>query len=127
MLESQLDYVPLLVAGGLVCGLGAAMIFLNWILGPKRKTAIKQAAFECGSEPITDARHRFGVKFYLIAIFFIVFDIEAVFMYPWAVVYRDLVVKPLVGWLVFGEMFAFVAVLAMGLVYVWRRGALEWE
>lgn len=94
---------------------------LGRLLGPRNPTAIKLTTFECGNEPSGSAWGRFSVKFYLTAILFIVFDVEVVFMYPWAVLFRRL------GWFGFAEMAIFIAILTVGLLYVWRRGALEWE
>ena len=107
--------------------MGVAIMAINHLVGPKRTSDVKGAPFECGSDPIGDSRHRFSVKFYLIAIFFIVFDIESVFMYPWASLFREMVSEPLIGWSTFGEMFVFIGILGAGLAYVWRRGALDWE
>ncbi len=127
MIGSQLQYLPVIVILALVTVVGVAILLINRALGPRVSTPVKDAAFECGSDPIGSARQRFNVKFYLVAIFFIVFDIEAVFMYPWASLYREMIVEPGVGWLTMAEMFIFVGILSAGLVYVWRRGALEWE
>jgi len=95
--------------------------YLSWLLGTKRPSAIKSELFECGSESSGTARQRFGVKFYVVALLFIVFDVEAVFLYPWAVQFQEL------GWYGFATMGVFVFTLAMGLIYVWKKGALEWE
>ncbi len=127
MLESQLSYLPILVVLATALGMGLVILFLNRILGPIRPSAVKQSTFECGVDPIGSPRQRFAVKFYLVAIFFIVFDIEAVFMYPWATQFREMIVMPGIGWSTFTEMFVFVGILAAGLAYVWRRGALDWE
>jgi NADH-quinone oxidoreductase subunit A len=107
------------------------MLFLSNVLGPRRPSAVKLAPFECGSEPVGSARERFGVKFYVVALLFIVFDIEAVFLYPWAALllpsddngvhYAGL------GWAGYLEMGIFVATLVAGLVYVWKKGVLEWS
>lgn len=91
------------------------------LLGPSRETPVKGDAFECGNPPTGSAWGRFSVKFYLTAILFIVFDVEVVFLYPWAVLFRRL------GWFGFGEMVVFIAVLGVALLYVWRKGALEWD
>lgn len=105
----------------------AGMLALNHWLGPRRHGVVKGQPFECGSPPVGDPRRRFSVKFYLVAIFFIVFDVEAVFLYPWAVSYKDFMRDAAFSWVAMGEMFAFLGVLALGLMYVWRRGALEWD
>lgn len=113
------QYVPVLIAlilGGLVA---TVMVFASTILGPQKRTAVKDEPFECGNPPSGSAWGRFSVKFYLAAILFIVFDIEVVFLYPWAVVFRQL------GFFGFVEMLVFVLILAVGLVYVIKKGALE--
>jgi NADH-quinone oxidoreductase subunit A len=119
-------YVPvlilLLLAGVLCAAIGAAATFL----GPKRITAIKETAFECGSPSIGDPHSRHSVKFYLVALLFVVFDIESVFIYPWGSLLRDFQLEGL-GWFAYLEMLSFMATLALGLLYVWRKGALEWN
>ncbi len=115
------QYLPVLVTfcfAGVVVG---AFLGLGHLLGPRRATPTKEEAFECGNPPSGTARERFPVKFYMTAILFIVFDVEVVFLYPWAVLFRQL------GWFGFGEMIVFVAVLGIALLYVWRKGALEWD
>ncbi len=114
-------YFPLALAFLLAGGLAAALLGAALLLGPRRPSKVKAAPFECGSVPIGDARQRFGVKFYVVALLFIVFDIEAVFLYPWAVQVREL------GWPGFAGMAIFGFTLLVGLVYVWKKGALEWE
>ncbi len=115
------QYVPVLVMFCLGGGVVVGMAFLGRLLGPRRPSAVKGEPFECGNPPSGSAWGRFAVKFYLTAIVFIIFDVEVVFLYPWAVLFRRL------GWFGFGEMMAFVAVLGLALLYVWRKGALEWE
>ena len=115
-------YAALLISVAL-CGVVATlMLVMSWLLGPKRPSEVKLQIFETGNPPIGSLRgHRFPVKFYLVAILFVVFDIEVVFMYPWAVAYRGL------GWFGLAEMAVFVGILAVGLAYVWRVGALDWD
>lgn len=114
-------YLPLAVAL-LVAGLlPVAVTFLASFLGPRSPSQVKGSTFECGSETVGDARGRFAVKFYVVALLFIVFDIETVFLYPWAVNFRAL------GWFGFWEMGVFATTLVVGLVYVWKKGALAWE
>ncbi len=127
MLSTQLGYVSILTVLIVVAIMGAAILVLNSLIGPKRPSPVKQSSFECGSDPISSARQRFNVKFYLVAIFFIVFDIESVLLYPWAGMFRDLLVEPGVGLMTLVEMFIFIGILGGGLAYVWRRGALDWE
>lgn len=123
------DHVPLLITMLLAAGLGIVILLLSAWLGPKRPSAIKSDAFECGNPPSGHARYRFAVKFYLVAILFLVFDIEAVFIYPWAIVFRDATksVGNLSPALVLLEMVVFVAIILVGLAYAWRKGALDWN
>lgn len=114
-------YVPLLVLLLLAGILAVVISFLASFLGPKNPTALKSTTFEAGSESSGSARQRFAVKFYVVALLFIVFDVEAVFLYPWAVKFREL------GWFGYAEMAVFAATLLVGLAYVWKKGALEWE
>ena len=117
-------YIPVLVLGIAAVGLAAVMTILSWVLGPRRPTPQKLAPYECGVTPVGSARERFPIKFYLVAMLFIIFDIETVFLYPWAVIYRDS------GAMIFFnlvEMAVFVAILFVGYIYVWRKGAFEWE
>lgn len=115
------SWFPVLLVVVLAGGLVGALTFLSWLLGPKRLTAVKSASFECGSESSGSARQRFGVKFYVVALLFIVFDVEAVFLYPWAVQFKAL------SWYGLATMSGFVFTLVIGLVYVWKKGALDWE
>ena len=123
MLESD---VPLLMLMVLVIVSAVAMVGLSHLFSSSRPTAIKSQPYESGIPPFGTARERFEVKFYLVAVLFIVFDIEVVFMMPWAVAFRSLDILGLgaLGGLL--EMAAFVVVLVVGYVYVWKRGALEW-
>jgi NADH-quinone oxidoreductase subunit A len=114
-------YVPILVLMILAVGLATAMIVASRFLGPQKPDPIKLAPYECGMTPIGGARVRFSVKFYLIAMLFILFDVEAIFLYPWAVVHRWL------GWFGLIEMAIFMAILVVGYIYIWKRGAFEWE
>lgn len=118
------DYIPVLLIF-LVIFLVAGLIFsLGVFLGPSRPSPQKSAPFESGQEIVTNPRNRFSVKFYLVAIFFIAFDVEAVFLYPWAVVYLREGMDRVV---LFAEMAFFLVVLGLGLAYVWKKGALEWD
>ena len=106
-----------LVAAGFV----VTTMLLTHLLGPKRKTKIKNEAFECGIESVGNARTPFSIKYFLVAILFVLFDVEVIFMYPWAVNFRELGVFGLL------EMFAFMGLMIVGLIYIIRRGALNWE
>ncbi len=113
------QYIPVVIAI-LLCGAVATlMTFASTLLGASKHTAVKDEAFECGNPPTGSAWGRFSVKFYLAAILFIIFDIEVVFMYPWAVVFKQL------GMFGFIEMLVFMLILAVGLVYIIKKGAIE--
>lgn len=116
-----IEYLPIGILILLAAAFAGGSIFLSSLLGPRRPTPEKLSPYESGITPIGSARDRFAVRFYLVATLFIVFDIEIIFLYPWAVVYRSL------GWFGFWEMVAFLGVLGLGLGYVWRKGGLEWE
>src|SRR5262245_28295119 len=105
----------------LVAGFGIVTLILSYTLGVKKPNPTKLSPYECGLNPVGTARERFSVKFYLVAMLFLLFDIEAVFLFPWAVVYRDL---KLFG---FVEMLLFILAILAGYVYAWKKGALEWE
>ncbi len=114
-------YLPILVLLGISLAFALGSLAFSGLVGMKKPSAVKLAPYECGMPPIGSARERFPIKFYIIAMLFIVFDIETVFMYPWAVVFREL------GMFGFVEMGVFIAILVVGYAYVWRKGALEWE
>ena len=119
------DFTPILVLVAFAALVCAAMVTLSWVLGPKRVTPYKQSPYECGVEPSGSARERFPIKFYLVAMIFILFDIEVVFMYPWAGVLVPL--RQQVGeWITLVPMGIFLLILIVGLVYEWSKGALEW-
>lgn len=120
------DYLPLLVLLIVAVGLASVLVGLSWILGPKKPSAAKLAPYECGVTPVGSARERFPVKFYLIAMLFILFDIETVFLYPWAVMFTHWNSHAMQVFS-FGEMVVFIAILFVGYVYVWKKGAFEWE
>jgi NADH-quinone oxidoreductase subunit A len=115
------NWGPVLIFLILVTGFGVVSLIMSWLLGVRNPSARKLAPYECGVNPIGTARERFSVKFYLVAMLFLLFDIEAVFLFPWAVVYRQL---KLFG---FAEMLVFIAAILAGYIYVWKKGALEWE
>lgn len=116
-----IGYFPALVMLAVALALSGILAAGTSLLGPKRPTAAKLAPYECGMSPVGTARRRFPIKFYLYAMLFLVFDIEAVFFYPWAVIYHQL------RWFGFIEMFIFIVVLLIGYYYIWRKGAFEWE
>lgn len=114
-------YIGIIILAIIVAGFLITMLLLASLIGPKYKSVTKQLPFECGAISVGGANQRFNVKFYLVAMLFILFDVEVIFMYPWAVNLEYL------GWLGFVEMVSFMAVLIVGLVYVWRKGVLDWN
>jgi NADH-quinone oxidoreductase subunit A len=113
-------YLPLLLHLLAAAVVASAIVILSWLLGKRRPTPAKMSPYECGMVPVGDARERFSVKFYLVAMLFILFDVEAVFLYPWAVVLRDL---KMFG---FWEMLVYIAIILVGFFYVWKKGVLDW-
>src|SRR5258708_16867946 len=113
-------YFPVLVQAIIAIGLAAGLIGVSTLLGKRARSPLKDTPYESGMAPVGSARERFSVKFYLVGMIFILFDIEAVFLYPWAVVYRDLKM------FAFGEMFVLVALGMVGFCYVWKNRALHW-
>lgn len=118
-------YVPVLVLGAVALGFGLFTIVASHLLGRPRPNAAKSSTYECGMPPIGNARERFPIKFYLVCMIFILLDVDAAFLYPWALVFRDLLAEGL-GRFVFLEMSFFVTLLAGGFVYAWKSGSLDW-
>jgi NADH-quinone oxidoreductase subunit A len=118
MLENYLPILIFIIIGGL---LGVVAQLIGHILGPKRPGLAKNSAYECGFPAFDDARLPFDVRFYLVAILFIIFDLETAFLVPWAVVFRQL------GWFGLAAMGIFLGLLVIGFIYEWKKGALEWE
>lgn len=114
-------YVSVFILSALSAVIVGAMVSLNRLLGPRATNPAKEEAFECGNPPTGSAWGRFTVRFYMTALLFILFDVEVVFLYPWAVLFREL------GPFGFFEMMTFLLVLGVGLLYAWRKGALEWD
>ncbi len=114
-------YFPIFVLLVIALVTAVGMVFLSQATGPRKYDKIKYSVYECGVDPLAPASERVSVKFYLIAILFILFDLEATFLYPWAVLFRSL------GLFGFIEMIIFVGILMVGLVYAWKKGALEWQ
>ena len=115
------EYLPILLFLIVSTGLGLVLLVGGWLLGPKRPDAEKLSPYECGFEAFEDARMKFDVRYYLIAIQFIVFDLEIIFIVPWTLVFQELGPRALV------TMGLFVGMLFLGFIYVWKKGALEWE
>jgi NADH-quinone oxidoreductase subunit A len=118
MLQS---YLPILIQIVLASVVAGAILGVSTLVGVRRPTREKLSPYECGINPVGDARERFSVSFYLIGMLFILFDVEAVFLYPWAVVYKSL------KWFGFVEMFLYIVILLAGYLYIWKKGALDWS
>ena len=114
-------YLPLLIQFLLAAAIAGGMVTLSRLVGKHKPTAAKLMPYECGMAPVGDARQRFSVKFYLVAMLFILFDVEAIFLYPWAVIFREL---KMFG---FWEMLVYVLVVLGGFLYVWKKGVLDWS
>lgn len=121
-MESPLTpYLPVAIVLLLAGGMAAVIPVIAGLLGPRSTSVVKSEAFEGGNAPMGSARQRFAVKFYVVALLFIVFDVEAVFLYPWAVNFRAL------GWFGYMTMAVFASTLVAALAYIWKKGALDWE
>ena len=121
MNQLLMDYLPLVVFIGVALGLGLALLAASFIVAYKAPDPIKLSAYECGFNPFDDARMKFDVRFYLVAILFIIFDLEVSFLFPWAVAFGK------IGLYGFWSMMVFLAVLTIGFIYEWKKGALEWD
>lgn len=114
-------YLPIILLLIVAACFGLGSLVFSALIGQKKLSAVKLQPYECGCEPVGDAQQRFSIKFYIIAMLFILFDIECVFLYPWAVLFKRLGVPGLI------EMGVFIVILFVGYIYVWKKGALEWE
>jgi NADH-quinone oxidoreductase subunit A len=115
------EYLPILVFLGIALGLSVVIVLASFVVARQRPDSEKLSAYECGFDPFGDARSKFDVRFYLVAILFIIFDLEVAFLFPWAVALGH------IGLFGFWSMIVFLAVLTVGFIYEWRKGALEWE
>ena len=115
------NYLPILIFIVVAGGLGALLIILGFLLGPRRPDAEKASAYECGFEAFEDSRMKFDVRYYLVAILFILFDLEIAFLFPWAIALKQ------IGAVGFWSMMIFLGILVVGFVYEWKKGALDWE
>ena len=116
-----MEYVSILLVFAVAAVVGGALLGIPSLIAPKRVTAVKSEVFECGKDPVALPEGRFAIKFSTIAIFFIIFDIELLFIWPWAALYRRL------GWYGFVEMMVFLGILMIGFLYIWQKRGLEWE
>ena len=121
MEELLLEYLPIVIFIGLSLLIGLALLITPFLAAYKAPDSEKLSAYECGFEAFDDARMKFDVRFYLVAILFIIFDLEVAFLFPWAVAFGDL------GWFGFWSMSVFLGVLTIGFIYEWKKGALEWD
>jgi NADH-quinone oxidoreductase subunit A len=116
-----MTYAPILMVFAFAALVAGALLFIPRLMAPRRLTRVKAEPFECGKDPIEISEGRFAIKFSTIAIFFILIDIELLFVWPWAMLYRQL------GWFGFAEMLVFLGILMLGFFYIWKKGGLEWE
>lgn len=107
-------------------GFVIASMLMSWALRPSKPSPEKLSTYECGEEPFGEARHQFNFRYYIFALLFVVFDVESIFIFPWAVQYKNLIVNQL-GAMAFVEMMIFIFILVLGFVYAWKKGALKWE
>jgi NADH-quinone oxidoreductase subunit A len=114
-------YIPLLIHIAIVCALAGGIVVLSTLIGQHKRNPVKMSPYECGMLPVGDVRQRFSVKFYLVAMLFILFDVEAVFLFPWAILLREL---KMFG---FWEMVVYIAIVMVGLFYIWKKGVLDWN
>ena len=119
--EFLIDYLPIILFLIIALGLSCGFIILNFVLSPKNPDPEKLSAYECGFEPFEDSRLEFDVRFYLVAILFIIFDLEIAFLFPWAISLGN------IGLLGFSSMMIFLFILTIGFIYEWKKGALEWD
>jgi NADH-quinone oxidoreductase subunit A len=119
------NYLPIIIFLLIAAAMGAAFIIAAWVAAPKKPDKEKVSAYECGFNAFDDARMKFDVRFYLVSILFIIFDLEVAFLFPWAVALKKL--PPDVGPFAFWSMLVFLGVLTVGFIYEWKKGALEWE
>ena len=122
MNELLLDYLPILIFLGIATALGLGFMIAAWVIAPSHPDSEKVSTYECGFNAFDDARMKFDVRFYLVAILFIIFDLEVAFLFPWAVTLREHL-----GVFEFWSMMVFLGVLTVGFIYEWKKGALEWE
>jgi NADH-quinone oxidoreductase subunit A len=115
------EYLPILLFFAIAGALAMMIVGASYVIAPQRPDAAKLSAYECGFEAFSDTRHRFDVRFYLVTLLFIIFDLEVAFLFPWATALGD------IGLFGFWSMMIFLAVLTIGFIYEWRKGALEWE
>ena len=125
------DYVPIAIMFLVAAGFGISQLLVTQLIGPRKRTAIKLMPYECGKDPIGSARDKFSIKFYTVAVIFLLFDIEVLFIIPFAVAFKSLMAEEKLSGIAFGtiafvEIMAFVATLVIGYIYVWKKGVFDW-
>ncbi len=115
------NYLPILIFLAVAGGFGLVLLVLGWVFGPRRPDVDKVSPYECGFEAFEDSRTKFDVRYYLVAILFIIFDLEIAFLFPWAVALKE------IGPVGFWAMMIFLSILVVGFIYEWKKGALDWE
>ncbi len=125
------DYAPIIMMFIVAAGFGASQLLVTQLIGPRKRTAVKLMPYECGKDPVGSARDRFSIKFYTVAVIFLLFDIEVLFMIPFAVAFKTLLAEEKISGIAFGaialvEILVFIATLIIGYIYVWKKGTFDW-
>jgi NADH-quinone oxidoreductase subunit A len=125
------DYAPIAMMFLVAMGFGASQLLVTQLIGPRKRTAVKLMPYECGKDPVGSARDRFSIKFYTVAVIFLLFDIEVLFMIPFAVAFKTLLAEEKISGIAFGtiallEILVFIATLVVGYIYVWKKGTFDW-
>ncbi|HQZ82521.1 MAG TPA: NADH-quinone oxidoreductase subunit A [Pyrinomonadaceae bacterium] len=124
---SFFDYVPLGIMFLVAAGFGVSQLLVTQLIGPRKRTSVKLSPYECGKDPVGTARERFSIKFYTVAVIFLLFDIEVLFIVPFAVAFKSLLREPAIfGVVALVEILVFIATLIAGYIYVWKKGVFEW-
>lgn len=124
---SFFDYVPLGIMFLVAAGFGVSQLLVTQLIGPRKRTSVKLSPYECGKDPVGTARERFSIKFYTVAVIFLLFDIEVLFIVPFAVAFKSLLREPVIfGVVALVEILVFIATLIAGYIYVWKKGVFEW-
>lgn len=125
------DYVPIAIMFLVAAGFGVSQLLVTQLIGPRKRTAIKLMPYECGKDPVGGARDKFSIKFYIVAVVFLLFDIEVLFIIPFAVAFKSLIAEEQISGIAFGtialvEILIFIATLVIGYIYVWKKGVFDW-
>jgi NADH-quinone oxidoreductase subunit A len=128
---SLMDYAPIAIMFIVAAGFGVSQLLVTQLIGPRKRTATKLMPYECGKDPVGSARDRYSIKFYTVAVIFLLFDIEVLFMIPFAVAFKELMAQEKISGIAFGtiafiEILIFVATLVVGYIYVWKKGTFDW-